>query len=310
MVKNTNYWGEAPYYDKITVKSIPDATTQVMMLQRGDIDIAINVDPEQAKTLVNTPGITVKNAQSLTMSFLLMNRDPAVGGPVANPKVQKAIRLALDYQGIQAIAGPGMTTPVAPFPAGLYGSLPSRNVSGFQNVEAAKALMAEAGFAGGFTTDFYVPTTTVSGVELLLLAQKIQNDLKAIGISTNIIPEDVLISLETYRTGKQSLGLWYWNPDYPDNNSQLAFLPGQKVGLRANWSADMYPELAALADKAAVETDVAQRASLFAQIQNMMSEESAFTCLLQHTSPYAVKDTLKNADYLSQYTFDLKTIYE
>jgi peptide/nickel transport system substrate-binding protein len=310
MVKNVNYWGAAPYYDKITVKSIPDSSTQVMMLQKGDIDIAINVDVEQAKTLVNVPGLTVKDAQSLTMSFLLMNRDPAVGGPVADPQVQKAIRLALDYRSIQAIAGPGMTTPVAPFPAGLYGSLPSRDVSNFQDVEKAKGLMAEAGYADGFTTDFYVPTSIVSGVELLMLAQKIQNDLKAIGINTNIIPEDVLISLETYRTGQQSLGLWYWNPDYPDNNSQLAFLPGQKVGLRANWTAEMYPQLAALADKAAVETDEAERAKLFAEIQNMMSEESAFTCLLQHTSPYAIKSSLKNADYLGQYIFDLKKISE
>ncbi|MCL1976350.1 MAG: ABC transporter substrate-binding protein [Firmicutes bacterium] len=310
LTKNSNYWGKEPYYDKITIKTIPDSSTQVMMLQKGDIDIAINVDAEQAKTLANIPEISVKDAQSLTMSFLLMNRDPAVGGPVANPKVQKAIRLALDYVGIQTIAGPGMTTPLAPFPVGLYGSLPARDISNYQDIEAAKALMAEAGYANGFTTDFYVPTTTVSGVELLMMAQKIQNDLKVIGINTNIIPEDVLVSLETYRTGQQSLGLWYWNPDYPDNNSQLAFLPGQKVGLRANWTADMYPELAALADKAAIETDVTERAKIFSTIQNMMAEESAFTCLLQHTSPYAVRASLKGADYISQYTFDFKNISE
>jgi len=310
LVKNTNYWGPEPYYDKITIKSIPDANTQVMMLQRGDIDIALNVDPEQAKTLVNTPGIAVKYAQSLTMSFLLMNRDPAIGGPVADPKVQKAIRLALDYVGIQTIAGPGMVTPMAPFPVGLPGSLPPRDVSHYQDVDAAKALMAEAGYADGFSTDFYVPTSIVSGVDLVTLAQKIQSDLKAIGITTNIIPEDVLVSLETYRTGKQPLGLWYWNPDYPDNNSQLAFLPGQTVGLRANWTADMDPELAALGDKAAVETNAAARDDLFAQIQNMMSEDSAFACLLQHTSPYAVRDTLKGADYISQYNLMFENISE
>ena len=310
LVKNANYWGQEPFYDKITIKSIPDANTQVMMLQRGDVDIAINVDPEQAKTLVNTPGIAVKNAQSLTMSFLLMNRDPSVGGPIADSRVQRAIRLALDYQGIQTIAGAGMATPLAPFPVGLFGSLPARDVSGFQDVAAAKALMAEAGYADGFTTDFYVPTSIISGVELVTMAQKIQSDLNAIGITTTIIPEDVLISLETYRTGQQSLGLWYWNPDYPDNNSQLAFLPGQKVGLRANWTAEMYPALAALGDRAAVETNVTERGRMFGEIQNMMAEESAFTMLLQHTSPYAVRDTLKNADYIGQYVFILKDIAE
>lgn len=310
LVRNPNYWSDAPYYDKITVSTISDSNTQVMMLQRGDVDIAINVDPEQAKQLESAEGITIMDAQSLTMSFLLMNRSEEVGGPIADPKVQQAIRLALDYPGIQMIAGPGMTTPVAPFPVGLMGSLPSADVSGYPKVDEAKALMAEAGYSDGFTTDFYVPTTVVAGVEFTTLAQKIQSDLAAIGITTNIIPEDVTISLNTYRDGLQPLGLWYWNPDYPDNNSQLAFLPGDKVGLRANWTADMNSELAALNQQAATETDDAKRAELFRQIQEIMREDSPFAMLLQHTSQFAVRSNVIIGEYIDRYKVDFRNVAE
>lgn len=308
LARNENYYGEAPYYDKISIKTVVDSNTQVMMLQAGDVDIAMNVDPEQAKSLEGVEGIEVKDAQSLTVSFLLMNRDPEVGGPVADPTVQKAIRLALDYPGIQTIAGPGMVTPVAPFPIGLFGSLPAMDVSEYPKTEEALALMEEAGYADGFTVDFYVPTTIVAGVDFSLLSQKIQSDLSTIGIQTNIIPEDVTISLETYRTGKQPLGLWYWNPDYPDNNSQLAFLPGQSVGLRANWTADLNPELAELAIEAASIVDEDAREEAFATIQEMMQEDTPFACLLQHTSQYAIDSSLQGVEYIDRYKFDLKAI--
>ncbi len=308
LTRNDNYWGEPAYYDKITISTIPDSNTQVMTLQAGDIDIAINVDPEQAKLLAEDPELTIMDAQSLTVSFLLMNRDPEVGGPVADPMVQKAIRLALDYEGIQLLAGPGMITPQAPFPIGLFGSLPALDVSGYRNLDEAKQLLADAGYPDGFDAELFVPTTIAAGVDLAIMAQKIQADLAEVGINVTLVPEDITVSLETYRTGQQQLGLWYWNPDYPDNNSQLAFLPGDKVGLRANWTADMYPELAELNAQAATESDPEARAALLAQIQELMAEDTAFAMLLQHTSQYAVKSNLTGVEYIDRYKLDLKNI--
>ncbi|GHV78778.1 ABC transporter substrate-binding protein [Spirochaetia bacterium] len=308
LVRNPHYWGTAPYYDRITISTVVDSNTQLMMLQKGDVDIAYNLEAEQIKGLSGASGITIKDAQSLTASFLLMNRDAKIGGPVANPRVQKAIRLALDYPGIQTIAGPGMNTPSAPFPLGLFGSLPPADVSGYPKAAEAKALLAEAGYANGFSTKLYVPTNNVVGVELLTLAQKIQNDLRAIGIQADLVPENVTISLETYRTGRQPLGLWYWSPDYPDNSSQLAFLPGNTVGLRANWTAESNPGLTALGKQVASESDNARRAALFGQIQQAMIEDSPFAMLLQHTSQYAIRSGLTGADYLELYQLDLKRI--
>ncbi|MDR0434687.1 MAG: ABC transporter substrate-binding protein [Gracilibacteraceae bacterium] len=308
LARNVNYWGETPYYDKITVSTITDPNAQAMMLQQGDVDVAFNLGPEQINPLEGKEGVTVMDRQTLTASFLLMNRSEEIGGPIADPLVQRAIRLALDYPGIQSIAGVDTETPVAPFPLGLLGSLPPLDPAAYPQIESAKALMEEAGFADGFAVDFYVPTTNIIGVDFVTLAQKIQSDLAAIGITTTIVPEDIMISLETYRNGQQPLGLWYWNPDYPDNNSQLAFMPGNSVGLRANWAADMSPELAALAAEAATTTGDAARIELFRQIQESMSEDSPFAMLMQHSGQYAIRAGLQNAEYIDRYYLDLKRI--
>ncbi|MHB8076048.1 ABC transporter substrate-binding protein [Desulfosporosinus fructosivorans] len=308
LARNKTYWGKAPYYDKVILKSIPDPGTQLMMLQKGDIDIAFNLGPEHVKQLQDKPGIQIKKAQSMTLTFLLMNRDPKIGGPIANPDVQKAIRLVLDYQGMQTIAGEGSVTPVAPFQVGFLGTLPPRDPKTAQNIEKAKELMKKAGYEKGFKTTLEVATLAVEGMNLPTLAQKIQNDLLQIGIETEIKTSDIMVALDPYRKGQQALSLWYWGPDYPDPNTQLAFLPGNSVGLRANWTAQMNPKLAELGKKASVETDKATRTKYLQEIQTMMDEDSAFDVLLQHARHYATRDNIVGTDYIDLYKINLKDV--
>lgn len=308
LTRNENYWGEAPYYDKVILKSIADPGTQLMMLQKGDIDIAFNLGPEHVKQLKDKPGIEIKEAQAMTLTFLLMNRDPEISGPIANPDVQKAIRLVLDYEGIQTIAGEGSITPVAPFQVGFLGTLPPRDPKTAQDIEKAKELMKKAGYENGFKTTLEVATLAVEGMDLPTLAQKIQNDLLQIGIETEIKTSDIMVALDPYRKGNQALSLWYWGPDYPDPNSQLAFLPGNSVGLRANWTAEMNPELAELGKKAAVEVDKATRVKILEEIQEKMDEDSAFNVLLQHARHYATRDNIVGTDYIDLYKINLKDV--
>lgn len=308
LTRNNHYWGEAPYYDKIVLKSIPDPGTQVMMLEKGDIDIAFNLGPEHVKQLADKTGLAIKEAQSMTLTFLLMNRDPKVGGPIANPDVQKAIRLALDYQGIQTIAGEGSVTPIAPFQEGFLGTLPPRDPKTAQNLNKAKELMKKAGYEKGFKTTLEVATLAVEGMDLPTLAQKIQNDLLQIGIETDIKTSDIMVALDPYRKGTQALSLWYWGPDYPDPNTQLAFLPGNSVGLRANWTAEMNPALAELGKKAAVEVDRETRIKDLQEIQKLMDEDSAFAVLLQHARHYAVRDNIQGAEYIDPYKINLTKV--
>jgi len=309
LARNKNYWGKAPYYDKIVLKSIHDPGAQLMMLQKGDIDIAFNLGPEHIKQIEGKPGIQIQKAQSMTITFLIMNRNPAIGGPIANLDVQKAIQLALDYQGIQAIAGEGSITPVAPFQVGFLGTLPPRDPKTAQNIEKAKELMKKAGYEKGFKTTLEVATQAVEGMDLPTLAQKIQSDLLKIGIQAEIKTADIMVVLERYRKHAQPFAIWYWGPDYPDPNNQFAFLPGAKIGLHAGWTDKMSPKLVELGKKAAVESDSATRVKFLQEIQRLMDEDSPYAVLLQHARYYATRDNIRGAEYIDAYRIDLPKVH-
>ena len=307
--RNDKYWGQAAAFDRIIIRSIQDPGTQLMMLQKGDIDIAFNLGPENVKQLAGKKDVAIQEAMSLVISFLVMNNDEAVGGPMANPDVRRAVARAIDYEGLQEIAGAGCATPRSIIQLGFLGSLPAVDPAGARNVEEARELMKKAGFENGFKTTMHVPTVAVEGADLLTLAQKVQDDLKGIGIEIEIRPSDVTQAFGVYRDGKVPFGLFYWGPDYPDANNQLAFVAGGSVaGPRARWSEADAPELAALAKQAIAETDNAQRAEYLRKIQETMQDGSPFIVLLQHGRQFAVRSNVKNASYIDHCKLNLRAI--
>jgi peptide/nickel transport system substrate-binding protein len=310
LVRNKEYWGPVPgSFERIVLRTIPDPGAQLMMLQKGDVDIAFNLGPENVKQLEGKEGVDVKEAQTLVISFLAMNRDKDVSGPVANPAVEKAIRLAIDYKGIQEIGGKGSSTPVSIIQLGFLGALPPLDPARAQDAEQAKKLMKEAGYGDGFKTTLNVPTISVEGIDLLTVAQKIQEDLKVIGIELEIQPAEMTQTFSLYRDGKSPFGLFYWGPDYPDANNQLAFVVGGSVaGPRVRWNESDAPELAKLAKKCMVETDPDKRAGYIREIQTKMSEDSPYIVLLQHGRQYGVRSNVKDAFYIDNYKLDLRLI--
>lgn len=184
--------------------------------------------------------------------------------------VQQAVRLALDYKGIQDIVGDGSLTPTSYIQVGLLGALDARDTS-YTDVDKAKELMKEAGYEDGFEIDFPCCTLAPEGIPLTDLAQKVASDLEKIGIKLNIVTQDWNGGYaDDYRNGTLGMSLMYWSPDYIDPNAQLEFLPGGIVGLRAGWTAEMDPELAAMKDKIVAETDQDARVELLKEMRKVL----------------------------------------
>lgn len=120
--KNPNYWGEATNVDKYIVKIQPDSNTQMMTLSTGDIDVALNMTDDTMAELAGAENVEIINGASKTVGFVMMNMNEAYGGPVSDPKVQQAIRKALDYSGFQVICGEGTLTPYSIIQSGFMGS--------------------------------------------------------------------------------------------------------------------------------------------------------------------------------------------
>ncbi len=308
LVRNPNYWGEAPYFDRIVIANIPEAATQKVALESGEIDLATDLSPDQITGLEGDEAISIYTGLSNWTHFILMNRDKVIGGPVSDPKVAEAVRLALDYGGYRDLWA-GSTTPGTNMWVGLAGAY-AQDKSLERNVARAKELLAEAGYADGFDITLDYPDMTFGGVNLSTNAQKIQADLAEIGIRVELAPAEVQVSLEGYRSGTQGFAYWFWGPDKLDPVDFLEFLPGGKVATeRAMWSTDMVDQsVLELIAQAKVETDPAKRADIFTQLQDFAQANSAFAPFSVPAVQTAYRSNIAGYVNHPQWSFDLSLL--
>ena len=306
--KNPNYWGTSTNVDKYILKIQPDANTQMMTLSAGDIDVALNLTDDTLEELGSAENVEIVNGTTKMIGFVMMNMNEEYGGPVSNPNVQKAIRKALDYSGIRMICGDGTLTPYSIIQDGFMGSKGTRP-DDYTNIEEAKQLLADAGYPDGFDVDMTVSDLDMEGILLTDLAQKVKDDLSQIGINVNITTEAWAAGYgDAYRNGTLGFTVMYWGVDYSDPNVQLEFLPGGTVGLRAGWTAEMNPELAAMSQEAMEATDNDARTQVLENIQDAMYEDGPFIVIAQAPAHIAHSTRLDGVDIFDSYTIDLTAI--
>lgn len=308
LVKNPDSYFPAGNVDTYIIRNIADSATQQIELEGGDLDFALDLTADQTALLEGSENIKLVSFDTMDLFFLGLNASEEYGKELADPTVREAIRYAIDYPGLCALAGNGATTPAGIIPKGFLGYAGETTIT--RDVEKAKALLTEAGHPDGITFSMgVIPDMAPDGVSFMTLAQKVQADLAEAGITVNIEPQEVAVYLEGYRDGKQQSVMCQWGPDYNDSNNQLAFLPGNTVGLRLGWTAEMDPELAELAQKASVETDSDKRAELFAEIQKQMDEKNApAVVLLQPGKTWAVSSRLTDLTVSPAFGFDFVSL--
>ncbi|HLJ61747.1 MAG TPA: ABC transporter substrate-binding protein [bacterium] len=310
LVRNPNFWGSRPKLERIVIRNVPDPVTQALQVVRGDLDVAANIGPDQIPSLRRAPNVVVQTSPSATTFYVLMNNTPEVGGAFANPKVQQAVRYALDYDGILKIAGPGAVRLAGVIPTLLPGSLPS-SAATKTDPEKAKSLLKESGLSTVSGTFSYSSDAIQFGIPTALLAQKIQSDLAAVGIQLKLDGLPTVTSLALYRGGKDQFGVWGWAADYPDATDFLVYAPGRVVGKRAGWlpsaSADAQ-KLATMADAAEAEVDPKKRVALLQQWERMLAQVGPYAPLFQPAIPYAFRSNVRGVTYNSVWAMDLYTI--
>jgi peptide/nickel transport system substrate-binding protein len=73
LVRNPNYWGEQPYFDRVVIANIPEAATQKVALESGEIDLATDLSPDQIMDLEGNEAISIYTGLSTWTHFILMN---------------------------------------------------------------------------------------------------------------------------------------------------------------------------------------------------------------------------------------------
>ncbi|MFO1067871.1 MAG: ABC transporter substrate-binding protein [Geminicoccaceae bacterium] len=184
--RNDAYWGAKPAVPEVVFRQVKDAVAQAQMLQSGSADIAMQVDPETAKTLTGDDVVTEK-APSFNFVYVAIAPGAKANTVKLTPEVREAISIAIDRQALIDFTLGGAGRPMAtPIPLGFPGS-EGHTIPAY-NPERAKELLTAAGHPDGFTLVSVYPDLNVYGVDLSLMMQKIQQDLAKVGIKLELSP--------------------------------------------------------------------------------------------------------------------------
>ena len=307
LAPNPKYWGvKKPGFGSIVLRNMP-ATTQLINIQRGSHEVAIDLASDQAQSLKGNSKLNVSLRPSTWVFWLFANNDKSVSSITSNKQFQNAVRYALDYKSIVSIAGPGAIQAPGIIPSMFLGSLPQKNAVK-QNLTRAKAALAASGAASQQITLEYPSDLTINGVPFTTLAQRVQSNLQSAGFNIQLSGSPTSNWLTKYRDGKMAFGLSLWGPDYPDPADYLTFTPGQLVGLRVGWPKGGDPAIEKLASQALVTTSSAKRKSLYQQIQLQLNARGPYFPLMQPTQVFVSTSDLRNAVYNATYSVDVTQV--
>jgi len=307
LAPNANYWGpKKPAFSTVVVRNMI-ATTQLINVQRGSHEIAIDLSADQATGLQGNSKLHVSLQPSTWVFWLFANNDPKVSSVTSNKQWQQAVRYALDYKSILSVAGPGAIQAPGIIPSMFLGSLPQKDAVK-QDLAKAKSALSASGQGSQQVTLQYPSDLTINGVPFTTMAEKVQANLQAAGFNIQLSGAPTSNWLTAYRSGQMAFGLSLWGPDFPDPADYLAFTPGNLVGLRAGWPKGSDATIENLAAKALVTTNAAQRKAIYQQIQLDLNASGPYFPLIQPTQVFVSTSDLKNAVFNAEYDVDVTQV--
>lgn len=235
LVRNENYWGEATSVDSCVIHIVPDASTQNLMYQSGELDI-IDLDNQDASIIASTyetqyaDKLIYKDRLSLT--YMMMNENNEF---LSDPVVRQAIQMSVDRQTIlDAVFGGKGHVENGIIPTGVLGHNDNGTVITY-DPEGAKKLLADAGYAEGQIA-FEMAYDSSTGANTQMVDQIIQQQLAAVGISMEIKTYDQSSWLAARKAGELDSYTGTWTMDYndPANIMGTFFGSADNVVLRSN----------------------------------------------------------------------------
>ena len=271
---NPNYWGEKPSVQHVEISIVPDSSTMSMMFQNGELDI-LDCDYIDA-AVVNSTYKTqyaddIVTSNRLGTTYMALNENVE---PLNDVKVRKAIQMAIDRQTILDTVYNGDGNLVdGIYPKGLIGYTEDNEGWLKYDPEQAKSLLAEAGYADGFTME--IAADNSSSDSTLLVIQIVQQYLQQIGINAEIKSYDPASWLDLRKSGDMVSFVSSWTADYndPDNFIYTFFGTPEKSNVRSlnYFNTDVMSRVAA----ARGIVDDTERLTEYAALEKQIVEEDA-----------------------------------
>lgn len=283
---NPDYWRGAPKLKRIVTRHIPEAATQRLLLEKGDVDIARKLGPEDLQAVAKEDTLKVISAPKGTVWYLGLNQK---NPKLAKPEVREALKWLIDYDGLVGSILKGKATVHETFlPAGFLGAIADQPYK--FDLAKGKALLAQAGLPDGFKVTMNARNNSPTKD----LAQAIQASWAKAGIELEIIPGDEKQNLTVYRARKHDIYIGRWGADYQDphtNAETFASNPNnaddaksKPLAWRNAWD---IPAMTKVTQGAVLERDAAKRAATYEELQREHLQVAPFVIFAQEIETVA-----------------------
>jgi peptide/nickel transport system substrate-binding protein len=282
--RNENYWEEGlPYLDGIEMTIASDDTARTAAVVTGTVDFIEYAPLRDIPSLEADSSLNLAGESNTNIRFIGFNLGKE---PFDNLKVRQAIAAVVDREAMlgPTVFGYGTPTEVL-FPPDFWAALQQEVRP--PDVERAKALMAEAGLADGFSTTI----TSWSQYSFLSNAAVVlQEQLRQIGIEAELnLVENATMVEQIYDPATRDFDIAVTGESaYVDPNTIV--LPYFKTGEGNNFMGYSNPEVDKLIEQAIASTDQEERAGIYQEIQKILLEDLPWVSLFVANQYEAMKD--------------------
>ncbi len=294
LVRNDEYFGEKPANGGLQIRVITEESSRTIALETGEIDVVLDVASTDAKRIRDNSELELVEYESTQVEFLVMNTQKA---PFDNPLVRKAINHAVDKDSIITVAVNGEATPQASYLGdGAIGYSSDVTVYDY-DLEKAKALLAEAGYANGFECSVYVASDTRSRA-----AQVLQASLAQIGVTLRIEQMDSGVFYDKTGTGEHDMALTGWVANAEPDNTFRPLFHSSNIGSGGNRSFYVNDTVDALIDEAAITQEMDKRLENYAEVLRVVTDDAIFAPFYTKKGLVAKRD---NVDGIEVYPINM-----
>jgi peptide/nickel transport system substrate-binding protein len=288
MKANPGHWAAGDNQSGITeivYRPVPEAATRVAALLSGEIDYLQDVPVQDLTRLSGSPGIRVNAGPENRSIFFGMNvglpelksSDVKGKNPFAELKVRQAINIAINREAIQRVVMRGQSTPI--------GTIGTQFINGYTkeldafpayDVAAAKKLMADAGYASGFTVNLH--TTNDRYVNDEAISQAVVSMLSQIGIKVTLVSQSLRVQFPSIQKGEYDFYLLGWGIPTFDSHYIFNDMYRTKTATAGTWNGTGYSNAAldAKIDSMNSEVDLAKRNATIADVWKQVKEETIY----------------------------------